>query len=273
MSELIDRVHQVELKSLATFIELCEAHQLTYTLLGGSLLGAIRHKGFIPWDDDLDVGMPRESYNQFIELAKTELPADYFLQTETSDQNYAWGYMKLLDRKTYIVERNNVNNARKGVFIDIFPLDRIPNDQGARDVQIQTVRETTIRLLIRLGYRYFDTPFRTFFDKHDHTKQEDAQQLRTRRLTAMTQYNQDNQLTHVKNLSSQYDYDQEVFTIDQIHHLITVPFETLQVKVPADYDTILTQMYHDYQQWPDEADRVSKHLNQLIMDNQVFYNR
>ena len=111
-------LHQVELRLMRTVIAICEAENIDYFLIGGSLLGAIRHHGFIPWDDDIDIGMRRHDYQRFIAVANHHLdPNKFFLQTGASDPDYALSYMKLLDVNTYIEERNNVNNAFKGVFV------------------------------------------------------------------------------------------------------------------------------------------------------------
>ncbi|MDN6126738.1 MAG: LicD family protein, partial [Lactiplantibacillus plantarum] len=126
-------LHQVELRLMRTVIAICEAENIDYFLIGGSLLGAIRHHGFIPWDDDIDIGMRRHDYQRFIAVANHHLdPNKFFLQTGASDPDYALSYMKLLDVNTYIEERNNVNNAFKGVFVDIFPFDKIPDDEALR---------------------------------------------------------------------------------------------------------------------------------------------
>lgn len=124
MTSLIERIHHVALGNLDQFVQLCEQLNIEYCLLGGSLLGAVRHQGFIPWDDDVDVGLLRTDYDRLITEAPSLLTtSNYFLQTPQTDENYGLSYAKLLDRRTYIEEKNNVNNARKGVFIDIFPLN------------------------------------------------------------------------------------------------------------------------------------------------------
>ncbi|RXI80040.1 LicD family protein [Levilactobacillus suantsaii] len=271
MSGLIDRIHRVELGNLAQFVKICTKLQLPYTLLGGSLLGAIRHQGFIPWDDDVDVGLLRADYDQLLAAAPALLQSThYFLQTPDSDPNYALSYAKLLDRNTYIEEKNNVNHARKGVFIDIFPLDRVPQEPTHQREQLAKFQWYNTRILLQLRYHLVNNPLVKLQPPLDTAQRADVQVLKDARTAVMTQYQSQADLPNVKNLASQYAYDKEVFTITQVTDLTMVPFEQLRVQVPRDYATILTGMYGDYMALPPKNQRTEKHLERLIMDNQVF---
>lgn len=122
----MNELQEVEFQLLKVFIEFCNKHHLQYFLVEGTALGAVRHQGFIPWDDDLDVGLPREDYNRFIELAKKEFTGDIFLQTYETDPNYPYNFAKLRDSRTTLVEKVfRYCNMNHGVWIDIFPLDGI----------------------------------------------------------------------------------------------------------------------------------------------------
>jgi len=271
MASLINRIHRVELGNLEQFIALCTKLNLPYFLIGGSLLGAIRHQGFIPWDDDMDVGMLRADYDQLLAHAP-KLLADthYFLQTPASDPNYGLSYAKLLDRNTYIEEKNNVNNARKGLFIDIFPLDRIPTDTTLQREQMTKFQWLNTRILLQLRYHLVSTPLQKLQSPLDADQLADVADLKQQRDTVMTRYQDHVGLTQVKNLASQYSYNKEVLDLKQVTNLTTVPFERLNVQVPADYATILTTLYGDYAALPPKNQRTEKHLEKLIMDNQVF---
>ncbi|WP_089136507.1 LicD family protein [Secundilactobacillus silagei] len=268
---LVEKIHQVELGNLAKIISLCKALSLDYFLIGGSLLGAIRHQGFIPWDDDMDVGMTRHDYEQFAKYAPAKLQGDhYFLQTAYSDENYGFSYMKLLDRYTYIDEKGNANNARKGVFIDIFPFDRIPDDPSQRRSQITRFKLLESRIILKAGYGLIDTPLRRLKPDPGPDKLESLSELKRQRENIMRQYEQTNS-KYYKNLASQYSYDREILSGTEISNLTQVPFEYLQVNVPTAYDDILTRMYGDYMTLPPKNQRTEKHISRLIMDNQVFY--
>ncbi|QCZ43108.1 LicD family protein [Levilactobacillus brevis] len=271
MPTLIERIHQVELGNLAQLDQLCHQLGLPYFLMGGSLLGAIRHQGFIPWDDDVDVGLLRADYDQLLAAAPTHLAdSPYFLQTPTSDENYGLSYAKLLDRRTYIEEKRNVNNARKGIFIDIFPLDRIPQDTSAQQKQSTKFQLLNTRILLQLRYHLVDNPLRKLQSPLSSEQLTSVNALKAERQAVMTQYQSEIPLPQVKNLASQYAYAKEVFTVAELSDLTTVPFEHLQVQVPRNYATILTRMYGDYLALPPENQRTEKHLERVIMDNQVF---
>lgn len=121
------RLQLGELDILNEFVRICEKHNLTYYLVGGTLLGAVRHQGFIPWDDDIDVGMPREDYDRFAQIAVQELAPHYFYQSPDTDPCYFLSYAKIRKNGTEIYEERFKNaKFHKGIFIDIFPLDFCP---------------------------------------------------------------------------------------------------------------------------------------------------
>lgn len=96
--DAISLIHQVELDLFKQFAKITHQHHIHYIALGGTMLGAVRHQGFIPWDDDMDVGMLRVDYEQFLKVAEKDLKGThYFLQTPWTDENYALSYSKLLD--------------------------------------------------------------------------------------------------------------------------------------------------------------------------------
>jgi lipopolysaccharide cholinephosphotransferase len=122
-----------EIAMLAAFARICESHRLRYFLIGGSALGAVRHGGMIPWDDDIDVGMPRADYEKFVAVAPRELPENLFLQTSRSDSAYPLGFAKIRDSSTTFIESKLAHlQINHGIFIDIFPLDGCPGPKVAR---------------------------------------------------------------------------------------------------------------------------------------------
>lgn len=122
MKELtLNQIKKIELNILIEFDKICKKNNLKYSLAGGTLLGAIRHKGFIPWDDDIDVFMMREDYNKFIALYNND--SNYKLITYKNTKNYNYFFAKLVDSSTKIIEEHNKIINDMGVYIDIFPID------------------------------------------------------------------------------------------------------------------------------------------------------
>ena len=115
-----------EYELLKQFDAYCKRHGLTYCLCGGSLLGAVRHKGFIPWDDDIDLMMPRADYERLRDLARKEPVSDCLFVRYPGDKGYPYGFMKFVDARTVVYERNITRDEqRAGLVLDIFPLDRM----------------------------------------------------------------------------------------------------------------------------------------------------
>lgn len=129
----VREAQKVMLRLLKEFDRICKRHKLCYWVDHGTLLGAVRHEGFIPWDDDLDVTMPREDYEKFLKLAESELPQTIFLQTKKSDPYTHVHHAKLRDRhSTYIEdwEEGKTIHSHQGIFIDIFPVNYISRSKS-----------------------------------------------------------------------------------------------------------------------------------------------
>ncbi len=122
----INELKQIQLDMLKIFIDICSKNNLQYFLVGGTCLGAVRHRGFIPWDDDIDVGMPREDYEKFSKIASKELPEFLFFQTAETDPQYPMSYGKIRNSNTtYIETSSKYLKIHHGVYMDVFPLDGI----------------------------------------------------------------------------------------------------------------------------------------------------
>lgn len=141
----MDEIHQVQLNIFKEFIGVCEKLEIKYYLVHGSLLGAVRYKGFFPYDDDIDVAMPRKDYDIFIAKAQRYLSDNLFVQCYKTEHDYPLVFAKLRDSNTTFIqpalEKLNVN---KGIYIDIFPIDFYPENK------IQVIKTKFIEKLYKL---------------------------------------------------------------------------------------------------------------------------
>ena len=134
------------LDMLIEFDAICTKHNLSYWLDSGTLLGAVRYQGFIPWDDDIDLSMPVEDYNKFKDIATSELSSDVFFQTKEADENFKFDYIKLSSNKADIVEFHEKDRDiqyHQGVFVDIFPMlsiDNTPKNQAFYSDTLEKIR-------------------------------------------------------------------------------------------------------------------------------------
>lgn len=137
------------LETMNYFHELCERHELNYFLVGGTLLGAVRHKGFIPWDDDLDVVMPRADYKRLLKLHK-EINSPFQLQDYSTDRCYHLPFAKLANTKL-VVQKNTYIPIKSGVWLDIFPLDYTFANTRAQRAHYSLTKYLRLLLVIKTG--------------------------------------------------------------------------------------------------------------------------
>lgn len=126
--EILKKLHEVQLDMLKDVHNFCAENNITYFLIGGTLLGAVRHKGFIPWDDDIDIAMPRGDYDKFIKTFQAAFTEKYFLQTVYTDKAYGRDFAKIRKNNTVFLEEvdAHVSERHHGIFLDVFVLEERP---------------------------------------------------------------------------------------------------------------------------------------------------
>lgn len=146
--EDVRKLQLIELEILLELDRICRKNDIEYFLADGTVLGAVRHKGFIPWDDDLDTRMARGEFEKFCKVCETDLDTErFFLQTAKTDSEYRWGYAKIRRKGTeYLREGQEAIKCMSGVSIDIFVIDHVPDSPFVANVQ-QLIRRGCIKTL------------------------------------------------------------------------------------------------------------------------------
>ncbi|MBO4843961.1 MAG: LicD family protein [Bacteroidales bacterium] len=263
-SEELRAVQLIELEALKEVVRVCDKLSIECFLVGGSCLGAMRHGGFIPWDDDIDVGMRREDYDRFLKEAPSILNNRFFLQTPYTDKNSAYSYAKVRVNGTMFVEYcNRKNKMHQGIYCDVFPFDNVPDDDTKNKKQF--VRFT------RLNYIFFyrQTPdvscppnsirdhFKSIVRKVMHYSLvlfTNKERLYRSLLSTATEYNGKEQSSVACLHFPKWKGDE--ILLSDLYPLKSVQFEGITVKVPRNAEKYLTTHYGDWRTLPPESQQV-----------------
>lgn len=241
------KVWSVQLDLLNQFDRVCQEHGLTYFAGGGTLLGAVRHKGFIPWDDDIDVHMPRADYDKLIATCCTAFEEPYFLQHAYDDKNYSRGHAQLRNSQTTAILNSEKGKYtfNQGIFIDIFPLDEIADDEKEYAAQCHSVKMWTKALAATV--RYAGSTKKTKMKSVVHTllKPLPYRWLYRHMEKACKQY-EGQHTQRVALISFDVGNSKLVFPAHCIAETQRVPFENTSILIPKGYDEMLTIQYNDY---------------------------
>lgn len=242
------------LNMMKNFHQACVSHKLKYYMLGGTCLGAIRHKGFIPWDDDMDVGMPRCYYNRFIENAQAILPSQFELRFYKNTPKSPFHFVKLINKETTLVE-NLYTNYVEGVYIDVFPLDYMETNS-----YWEYKRFKWIKHLHSLIIKHACT-MKPFFTKEKIltkvAKMVPLNVLHASLELLMTKNNNENSSSYCNFLGAWGE--REIVSQSIFGQPVLYKFEDCEFYGPEKYDEYLKSLYGDYMQPPPEKERVLRH--------------
>ncbi len=263
MDILMERVHKVQLEMALEVKRICEKHQINYSLIAGTLLGAVRHKGFIPWDDDLDIGMLRKDYDKFVAVAKTELKDEYFLQTWETDPGFALPIAKLRKNGTRFIEHNSSkSDLHNGVYIDIFPFDNVPSSISRQKHQNRATYILKRILLIKLKYEVWEEneKLKKFIYKAVNliTKLLTIGQVKKMLYKQQIKYNSHDS-EYVVTFGGAYGYWKESIKKSWMTNLTSIQFEKHELSCFKAYKDYLTYFYGDYMTPPPENKRKGRH--------------
>lgn len=259
-NELLVKAQKRMLDILIEVDRVCNKHNIKYFLIDGTLLGAVRHKGFIPWDDDVDIAMMREDYNKFIEVAPLELSKDYFLQTIDTDPNYNRFHipLKVRDNRSKLVEVDESENEdfNQGIYIDIFAFDTLPKNELIRKFQklisrfivlcdVRTRRkEEKLSLQNKIAFLVYLIVKRLSYN------------TRNKILRYIMKWNDINgqEITYGVDLPCDGSWG-KIFNKSDIFPLTKIEFCGKYFNAPKECDKILSNLYGDYLELPKEEDR------------------
>lgn len=241
-----------ETELLDEFVRICDRHGLRYCIIAGTLLGAVRHGGFIPWDDDIDVAMPREDYDRFAELCRQELDDRFFYQSSDTDPHYFLTYAKLRRNDTFVYEeRFRESQFHKGVFLDIFPLDFCPRPGLVCHFLFNVLAVMNYRGQIDSGEPY--VPYEELIGKFGYTvlrlfSPRGLVRLRRLlvRLSARLSSGQ-----YIASYSGAYGYYRDVYPSERYLRTEQVEFEGRTCAAPSCREEVLAQIFGgDYMELP-----------------------
>ena len=248
-----------EMKILKEFDRLCRGNGLKYSVAYGTMIGAVRHKGFIPWDDDVDVWMQRSDIGKLKEICKTQMNENFFYQTNETDSEYFYLLDKIRENNTVFRESFvSKYKIHHGVYIDIFPLDYMPDNLVHRyfhylhyrfyraglmakylDINYRTGLKKVMARLVRIAYAPFSVEF--LYKKANKTA---------------SKY--DKKTGYLANLASASAW-RDVFPASIYEKVSSVPFEDMEVLCIDEYDRYLTDIYGAYMKLPPVERRNTRH--------------
>lgn len=251
-----EEVKRKEVEILNHIVAVCEKHGLRYYLSYGTLLGAIRHKGFIPWDDDIDISMPRADYEQLLKVMLAN-PDKRFVALTPKSKGYPYHYAKVVDLSTKLVEENLDDFAGNGLWVDIFPLDGVDTTEPTRQKKLA---------------KYFNSCRASASFKHCPANNKPwkwrmCKMIGTRNFSRLVTwasrrlpFDSAQYVAHMPT-AMQYLFPRRLF--DKV---IKVKFEGALYDAPADYDEYLKILYADYMQIPPESQRITHSVKAIAVD-------
>ena len=255
----IREIQQMELGIMEYIHETCQKIGVKYFLAYGSLIGAVRHKGFIPWDDDMDICMLREDYEKLQDYLIANPDERYEVMSYKNNLNYVYPFMKVQDNHTYLLEEDVRIDSNMGIYVDIFPVDGYEDDVQFKNKMTKLIKKrqlscytfkgiTNTKSVLNSLLRYVSVIIFYFTNTNKYVAQ--IEELAKSR--KVSDYEQVDYLIYK-------DMNKPVWRREWLEQVTTGTFEGKEFTIPKNYHEILTSDYGDYMQLPPVEQRVSHH--------------
>ncbi len=257
--------HQAVLfELLKEFDRVCRKHDIKYVLFAGSALGAVRHQGFIPWDDDLDIALAREEYEKLMNIDPGEWGNDYYLQREFSE-HWPLHFSKLRKNNTTCLEKYHPKDREihQGIYIDVFPIDNASDNMVSRKFQFAASKVVLAKALDKRGYETDSFRKKAFIGLCKVLPLKPF--YRIAKLSSAT----DSEYVH-SFFGGTSSFKKGIYPRRWFTETIEMKFEGLSVPVSAYYDELLTTLYGDYMTLPSEEERKCK-VHAIFVDTEKSY--
>ena len=256
-------LQKIQLNILREFDLFCREHNIKYYIIGGSAIGCVRHKGFIPWDDDIDVGLFRKDYDRFVELAHQKWNGKIQIRNYKFTDDFYHCLTHVVDTSVTVIDHARIKPVYTNVWIDVNPLDGFPRFAIRRKLHYMHLR--TIKTLIVLSKfeALFDMNKRrskveqfviSIIKKVNFAHHFDTKKLISKLENGLRKYDARKE-RYVGNFLGRYK-EKEIMPTEIFDETILMDFESLQVPVMKDYDTYLRNLYGDYMQLPPVEKRI-----------------
>lgn len=265
------KLWNVQLVMLTELLRVCDKYNIKVFAVCGTLLGAIRHKGFIPWDDDMDVGLLRKDYEKLIKISQDEFKHPYFLQTTLNEKSYYSNVARLRNSNTTgIVHRDKNILCNNGIYIDVFPFDGLIENKIRRKVHFFEIGiYSRILTTTRMGKRLNNKSLLYYFSKFICEVVGYDNLFQKYQKTCSRYSNIDTKRVAI--LSGSRKHKEFYFYKEDILKTILWDYEDIKVPVPYGYDRCLKINYGNYLEYPSIEERGKWHEGQIIYDPDTPY--
>lgn len=265
MEKYLRKLQLVELDILKEVDRICRANNIDYFICNGSLIGAIRHKGFIPWDDDIDIAMTRKNYEKFLKVCPQCLSDNYFLDCYQTNKKYCLSFAKVKRKGTLFVETKNASTytVKDAIWMDVFPLDgcKKPLSKGHR-FQYKMYSYITTLITIKNGSSFYQNSA-TKKKIYGAILKIVPMNFMVWLLNTFIAHYDEEKVAYLTSFSTIYGIDKETFEKDIVTKYQSVEFEKGKYSGLKNYDKYLTQIYGDYMKLPPKEKRTN-HTPYLI---------